>query len=85
MRFAVSVMLAPAPTDHRAVENEDVTGPAAADGDPANRGADETGADNRFWRWLAYAGASALGGSPVPAMLRYEDVVDSVTVIGSEG
>ncbi|MEO1057062.1 MAG: hypothetical protein AAFY28_09135 [Actinomycetota bacterium] len=40
--------------------------------------------DRRLWRWLAYAGASALGGSPVPTMMRYEDVVDSVTVIGAE-
>ena len=40
--------------------------------------------EGRLWRWLAYAGASALGGSPVPTMLRYEDAVDAVTVVGSE-
>ncbi len=40
--------------------------------------------EGRLWRWLAYAGASALGGSPVPTMMRYDDVVDSVAVIGSE-
>ncbi|MEM9515247.1 MAG: hypothetical protein AAGA42_10360 [Actinomycetota bacterium] len=40
--------------------------------------------ESRLWRWLAYAGASALGGSPVPTMMRYEDVVDSVAVIGTE-
>ncbi|MEM8620255.1 MAG: hypothetical protein AAGF73_11075 [Actinomycetota bacterium] len=45
----------------------------------------EAAREGRLWRWLAYAGASALGGSPVPTMMRYEDAVDAVTVVGSEG
>ena len=44
----------------------------------------EVAREGRLWRWLAYAGASALGGSPVPTMLRYEDAVDAATVVGSE-